>query len=285
MRVAVAQIRCDADDDAGRLDATVGAIEAAAGDGADLVVLPELAACGYRVTAHHLARRAESGAGSGPVLSAWRDAARRSDVAVVGGYAEATGSAIANAVAVIDPRGDVVGSYRKLHLFGTEHSVFAPGDHGLPVFEVAGARIGVLVCYDLRFPEAARILALQGAEVLAVPTAWIAGFDVAPPEGPRTPHVDGVIVQANLNQVHVAVADQVGDHDGSTFLGRSLVVDPFGQLLEGPLSPRDEAVVTVEVDLGSVERAQHRGPGISPRENRRTDVYGALLGYVKGGPT
>lgn len=283
MRVAVAQIRCDADDDAGRLRATVEAIERGAADGADLVVLPELAACGYRLSARHLGLRAEPGDGSGFVLSAWRGAARRSGIAVVGGFAESTGSAIANAAVVIDPTGDVIGTYRKLHLFGPEHDVFAPGDRGLPVFEVAGARLAVLVCYDLRFPEAARIVALQGAQIIAMPTAWIRGFDAALPDGPRIPHVDGVIVQANLNQVHVAAAGQVGEQDGSVFLGRSLVVDCFGQMLLDPLSPCGEAVVTVDVDLDAPERAQHRGPGISPRENRRTDVYGALLGYCYGG--
>jgi predicted amidohydrolase len=151
MRVAVAQIRCDAVDDEGRRDTTVAAIEAAAGDGAALVVLPELAACGYRVSARHLGLRAEPGDGTG--------------------------------------------------------------------------------------------------------------------------------------QVHVAAADQVGEQDGFSFLGRSVVVDPFGQVLEGPLSPFDEAVVTVDLDLDAVERAQHRGPGIAPRENRRTDVYDSLLGYRFGGPT
>ena len=283
MRVGITQIRCDAADDSARLDATVAAIDAAATSGAELVVLPELAACGYRLVARHLALRAEPGDGTGPVLSAWRAAARRLGVAVIGGFAEATGAAIANAAVVIGPDGAVVGTYRKLHLFGTEHAVFAPGDGGLPVFDLLGARVGVLVCYDLRFPEAARILALQGAELVAVPTAWTGGFDAALPEGPRIPHVDGVIVQANLNQVHVAVAGQVGEQDGTIFLGRSLVVDPFGEVLEGPLSPTEEAVVTVDVELDTGLRAQHRGPGISPRENRRTDVYGDLLGYTPGG--
>jgi N-carbamoylputrescine amidase len=279
MRVAVAQLRCDAEDDDGRLAATVAAIESAASQGAELVVLPELAACGYRLNARNLALHAERAGGDGPVLSAWRDVARRRGIAVVGGFAEATGTAIANAVAVIGPDGSMIGSYRKLHLFEGEHAVFAPGDTGLPVFDVVGARVGVLVCYDLRFPEAARILALSGADVIAVPTAWVAGFDATIPDGPRTPHVDGVIVQANLDQVYVLVADQVGEQDGAAFLGRSLVVDPFGEVIHGPLSAAEEAVVSVELDLAANDRARYRGPGISPRENRRTDVYGELLGY------
>jgi N-carbamoylputrescine amidase len=278
-RVAVAQIHCDAADDKGRLAVTVDAVESAASKGAELVVLPELAACGYRLNARHLALHAEAAAGDGPVLSAWRDAARRRGIAVVGGFAEATGTAIANAVAVIGPEGAMIGTYRKLHLFDAEQAVFAPGDTGLPLFDVSGVSVGVLVCYDLRFPEAARILALSGADVIAVPTAWVAGFDALIPEGPRTPHVDGVIVQANLDQVHVLVADQVGEQDGVAFLGRSLVVDPFGEVLQGPLSATEEAVVAVNLDLGANDRARHRGPGISPRENRRTDVYGELLGY------
>lgn len=283
MRVAVAQLRCDAADDAARLDATLAAIATAAEQGADLVVLPELAACGYRLDARHLALRAEPADASGPVLSAWADAARRRGVAVIGGFAEATDGGIANAAAVIGADGNVVGTYRKLHLFGPEHALFRPGDLGLPVFEVGATRVGVLVCYDLRFPEAARILALQGAQLIAVPTAWVAGFDAPPGDELRIPHVDGVVVQANLDQVHIAVADQIGVQDDIEFLGRSLVVDPFGCLLAGPLPPARERLAVVDVDPAAVQRAQERGPGISPRANRRTDVYDTLLGYRKEG--
>ncbi len=281
MRLAVCQLRCDAGDDDGRAAAIDGAVRRAAVGGAELVVLPEMAACGYLLQAGHLDRHAEVADGSGPALTRWRDLARELGVAIIGGFAERMDSGIANAAVVIDAGGAVRGTYRKLHLFGAEHRLFVPGDQGLPVFEIDGVRVGVLICYDLRFPESARVLALQGADVVAVPTAWVGGFDrTAVSISGSIGQVDGVLVQANLDQIYIACADQVGSEGRIQFLGRSVVADPYGNALVGPLSPDADEVVVVDVDAGVAHEAQERGKGISPRHNRRTDVYGELLGYV-----
>jgi predicted amidohydrolase len=91
--------------------------------------------------------------------------------------------------------------------------------------------------------------------------------------------VDGALVQSNLNQLFLVCADQVGQADQVTFLGRSVITTPYGEAAAGPLSPNDEAIAVVKLDLDDVQRARHRGPGIDPFENRRTDVYAADLGY------
>ncbi|MGZ4758032.1 MAG: carbon-nitrogen hydrolase family protein, partial [Acidimicrobiales bacterium] len=210
MRLAVGQLRCDALDDDGRLIALDDVVRRAAAAGAELVVLPEMAACGYLLDPDHLDRHAEPDDGSGPVLTRWRELARSLGVAIIGGFTERTDSGIANAAVVIDASGTVLGTYRKLHLFGAEHRLFVPGDRGLPVFTLGDTRVGVLICYDLRFPESARILALQGADVVAVPTAWVGGFDRSAPISGSIGQVDGVLVQANLDQIYIACADQVG---------------------------------------------------------------------------
>jgi predicted amidohydrolase len=113
-----------------------------------------------------------------------------------------------------------------------------------------------------------------------VPTAWVAGFDRRAP-GPATGigQVDGVLVQANLDGVFVACADQVGSCRTVEFLGRSLVADPFGTAVCGPLDARSPQVATAAVDLGLIAAAQDRGAGIRPRADRRTDVYDSMLGY------
>ncbi|MGZ4705591.1 MAG: carbon-nitrogen hydrolase family protein [Acidimicrobiales bacterium] len=284
MRLAVGQLRCDALDDDGRLIALDDVVRRAAAAGAELVVLPEMAACGYLLDPDHLDRHAEPDDGSGPVLTRWREMARSLGVAIIGGFAERTDSGIANAAVVIDASGTVLGTYRKLHLFGAEHRLFVPGDRGLPVFTLGDTRVGVLICYDLRFPESARILALQGADVVAVPTAWVGGFDRSAPISGSIGQVDGVLVQANLDQIYIACADQVGTESPIEFLGRSVVADPYGQPLVGPLSPDAEDLAVVEVDPAVARAAQERGRGISPRHNRRTDVYGELLGYREPAP-
>lgn len=278
-RVAVVQMRSQPLDPITNATATSAGIERCAAAGATVVVLPELVATGYRVNREELAPIAESVSDPGPVLTAWTQTARRLGVAVVGGFAERAGDRLFNSAATIDETGEIVSVYRKLHLFGRERDCFEPGDRGLPIVTVAGVRIGVLVCYDLRFPEAMRIMALRGAELIAVPTAWVAGFDRSVPPDGRIGHVDGVIVQANLNQVFVACADTVGEISGVAFLGRSVVVSPFGELLAGPLSPDADEYAIVDVDVAQVEAARHRGPGIDPLANRRTDVYGTELGY------
>lgn len=284
--IGLAQLECRPLDVAENTARTTAALRAAAADGAHLVVLPELVATGYVLDRDALRERAESTADPGPVLSAWSAEARALGVTVVGGFAERDGDRLFNSVAVIGPDGDICGTYRKLHLFGRERDVFAPGDHGLPVFEVGGVRLGVVVCYDLRFPEAVRILALRDVDVVAVPTAWVAGFDATTPVSPTASigQVDGALVQGNLNSVFIACADQVGAAAPFTFLGRSVVVDPYGRPVLGPLDAADPAVVVVEIETGTVRAARHRGPGISPLEDRRTDVYGDLLGYREPTP-
>lgn len=267
---------------------TTGArIRELAAQGAGLVVLPELIATAYDPHADALAALAESTDDPGLCLAEWSAAARETGCVVVGGFVERDGDALYNSAAVIDPAGTIVEVYRKLHLFGAERKFFAPGNRGLPIVDVAGVRLGVAVCYDLRFPETLRILAVRGCEVVAIPTAWVRGFDRGVDPSGRIGQVDGAVVQANLNQLYLVIADQVGETAGVSFLGRSLIVDPYGTPLVGPLSPEGEETATATLDTEAVAAARHRGPGIDPLVNRRTDVYAEDLGYQppKGGST
>ncbi|GAA4512119.1 nitrilase family protein [Actinoallomurus oryzae] len=268
-------------DPAANAAAGAAAIASAARAGAGLVVLPELLSTGYVLDRTALADLAESVAAPGACLRAWSAEAARHGVTVVAGFAERDGDRLFNSAAVIDRSGAIAGVYRKLHLFGAERDVFAPGDRGLPVFAVDGLRVGVLICYDLRFPEAMRILAVRGAELVAVPTAWVRGFDHAR-HGARVPQVDGVLVQANLNQVAVVCADQWGEQAPHTFLGRSLVADPYGLAVAGPLGAEGDGLAFARIDLEEPARARDRAVG-NPVRDRRTDVYAHDLGYVPNG--
>ncbi len=138
--------------------------------------------------------------------------------------------------------------------------------------------LGLCVCYDLRFVEVARALALRGAELIAVPTAWVAGFDEQrwDREG-FCPQARGVAVQANLDQVFMACASQAGRSGGVEFLGSSIVADPYGEPLVGPLPGATEMVALATLDLEDARRAQRRSRDISPRADRRTDVYGLWI--------
>jgi predicted amidohydrolase len=196
---------------------------------------------------------------------------------VVAGFPELVGDRLYNAAAVFGADGRLRAAYRKLHLFAGERDVFAPGDAGLPVVDVGGLRLGVLICYDLRFPETVRIQAVQGAELIAVPTAWVGGFDAAA-EG-DIGQVRTARVMANLNATPIACASQVGRAGPFEFLGSSVLLDPFGVEVGAVASRIEESVTVLDLPRDRIALARDRGPGMSPLAQRRTDVYAELLGY------
>lgn len=210
----------------------------------------------------------------GPTVAAWREIAAEADGLVAGGFAERAGGELFNTAVVVGAEG-VLLHYRKLHPFRAEKGCFTPGDLGLPVAQTRFGVVGVCVCYDLRFVETLRVLALRGAELVCVPTAWVAGFDtVRWDAGGYCPQARGAGFQANLDQVFVACASQVGPGaDDLELLGSSIVADPYGRTVLGPL-PRDEEELAIfAIDLDEIGRAHEREPLVHPREDRRTDVY------------
>lgn len=254
---------------------SVAAARDAFEQGADLVVLPEMIVPGYSVDWRQLRPLAEPL--DGPTVRAWTAVAAEADGYVVGGFCERDGEALYNTAVVVGPEGPIL-HYRKLHLFDQEKIAFRPGDLGLPVAHTRFGTVGVCICYDLRFVETVRILALRGADLICVPTAWLPGFDDQrwDAEG-MCPQAHGAVLQANLNQVFVAAASQAGLHGGLDFLGSSLVADPLGKRVAGPLPGSEDEVAVVRVDPGAAKAARTRSPLITPRADRRTDVYGLAI--------
>ncbi|MGX5773886.1 nitrilase-related carbon-nitrogen hydrolase [Methylorubrum zatmanii] len=276
MKIAVAQITGRIGQIEANRAASRVAIEEAAAAGAGLVVLPELIVSGYTVEPDVLQGAAEPLQGG--TLDLWSGLARRHGIHVAGGFCERDGDRLYNSAILVGPDGLRI-HYRKLHLFDREKDVFTPGDKGLPVAETPVGRIGLCVCYDLRFVEVLRGLALAGAEIAAVPTAWVGGFDRTPrPPGTMIGQAQGAVLQANLDQIFVACASQAGTEAGTRFLGSSLVVDPFGTILAGPLDEDRPSMIVAEVDVARVRSAQERSERIRPRADRRTDVYGLRVG-------
>lgn len=276
MKIAVAQFAAEAFNPVANRRRAADVIGEAAAQGARLIVLPELVVSGYALDANRLAEVAEPF--DGPTLREWTAIAAERSVLIAGGFCEKSDGKLYNAAMLVGPAGPLL-HYRKLHLFDREKHIFASGDLGLPVVETEVGTIGLCVCYDLRFVEVVRLLSLQGAALLAVPTAWVGGFDqrTHDKEGFIT-QARGAVVQANLNQVYVACASQAGAVGDQRFLGNSLIVDPFGQVLAGPLDDRSEQLLVADYDASVASAAQHRSEFVNPREDRRTDVYGVNLG-------
>lgn len=205
---------------------------------ADLYVLPELAFSGYNFASRREARaRAEPANGAS---ARWaRDFCRTTGAHVLYGFPEVSGGRIYNAAALVGP-GGLRGVYRKIHLFGKEKVFFRGGDAPCPVWRVGSFRVGVLICFDWFFPEAARGLALAGADILLHPSNLVL---------PHAP--DAMITRCLENRVFAATANRVGLEDGAagqlTFIGRSQIVSPRGQRLVR-LGPSGAGIATTTID-------------------------------------
>ena len=205
---------------------------------ADVYVLPELAFSGYNFVDRRQARaRAETV--NGPSVRWAEQFCRATGAHVLFGFPEASGGAIYNAAALVGPRG-ARGVYRKIHLFGKEKQFFRPGGAPCPVWAIGPVRVGVLVCFDWFFPEAARGLALAGADVLLHPANLVL------PHGP-----DAMITRCLENRVFAATANRVGREDGAagplSFIGRSQIVSPRGERL-ARLGAGREGVAVARID-------------------------------------
>jgi len=277
-RVAAIQVTSELYNSTANRAATNQAIQEAADAGANLVVLPELAISGYGIDRDGLLQACEPI--DGPTVSQWSKIARARDIWVVGGLCESDGAELYNSAVLVGPSG-LAGHYRKLHPFDAEKDVFSPGNKGLSVAETPIGRIGICVCYDLRFVEVARALALQGADIIAVPTAWVGGFDPNPRDAMGfIGQARGAMVQANLNQVYMACASQGGQAGATRFLDSSMIIDPFGDVLAGPMPEDASGMAISDVSFDKLSAARVRSARIRPRSDRRTDVYEIRVGGV-----
>lgn len=280
-RVTVAV--CQVDGVAARRDPAVlgDAVARAAALGARLVVLPELAASGGVHTSPDGARAAAEPL-DGPTVALLSEASARHDCVVVAGVAELGEEGRVHNSAVVLDRGTLVAAYRKVHLWGSEKDAFDAGSGPPPVVRTSAGRVGVMVCYDLEFPEWVRMAAEAGAELLAVPVNW----PLREEGDPQRPfEVVKAQAAAVTYRVNIAVADRCGVEAGVDWYGGSLVCDVDGNLGAGPAcavgsdgpdgsdGPAAPAVLVAEVDL-TAARDKRLGPFNDALADRRPDLYG-----------
>ena len=207
-------------DVAGNLQRLDQATQQARAGGADVLVCPEMFLTGYNIGAANVALLAQPA--DGAYAQAVAEIAQRHDVAVVYGYPErAEDGAIFNAAQWVSADGRRCLNYRKTHLFGTlDKSQFAAGQPTAELMEIKGWRVGMLICYDVEFPENTRLLALAGADLIVVPTANMADFDFV--------STAVVPVRAYENQVYLAYANYTGFESDLHYGGLSTVAAPDG---------------------------------------------------------
>lgn len=190
---------------------------------------------------------------------------------------EKAGPAYYNSVVMADADGSLLGVYRKSHIPDgpgyQEKYYFRPGDTGFRVWDTKKGRIGVGICWDQWFPEAARVMALQGADVLLYPTAiGSEPHDTSLDTAARWRRA--MLGHAVSNVTPVAAANRVGDENGQLFYGTSFISDHTGEIL-GDLDRKQEGVVVATIDMDEVERARAAWGFF---RDRRTDLYGPLVG-------
>lgn len=248
MRIALAQAQGVAADVEANLATVRRLAAAAARAGARLAVFPEAFLTGYAIGAERLQALAEPL--DGPAVAALGAIAREHDLAILCGHAErlAGGAGVANAAVLVGPDGALLAAHRKCHLFGElDREAFVPGEE-LTLVTIDDLTIGILVCYDVEFPEAVRALAAAGAQLIAVPTALMApAHDVAE-----------VLVPARAleNQVFVAYVNRVGAEGALTYLGRSMLAGPTGERTTAPTT--GEHLLVADVDPAAMARARGR---------------------------
>jgi predicted amidohydrolase len=247
----------------------------AARSGADVILLPELANTGYMFGTKEDAFRLAEVVPGGETTKKWEEFAQDQGVYLAAGIAEREGYRLYNSSVLIGPEG-YVGSYRKLHLWNREKLFFEPGDLGLQVFHTPIGRMGMIICYDMWFPELIRIHGLQGADLILNVTNWVAGSQ----EERDSRVTEAVCVaQAHLSSVFMAAADRIGVERGQPFLGRSMIVSPTGEVLAGPASFDKEEIISAECNLIEARTKKRKTRLNHVFHDRRIDVYDALLGY------
>lgn len=258
---------------------TIEHVEAAAGRGAQIICLQELFNTTYfcQSTDDRFFDWAEPI--PGPAINRLQTVARRLEVVLVAPLFERRAAGIYhNSLAVIDADGKLLGTYRKKHIPEDpgfyEKYYFTPGEDEYLVFDTKYAKIGPLICWDQWYPEAARITALKGAEILIYPTA----IGTLPDEDERTAtefHDAWLTIQrghAIANGCFVASINRTGTEGEITFWGQSFVAGPFGQILQ-QAGKRDEVLIT-GIDLAKIEKQRQIWPFF---RDRRIDTYKPIL--------
>lgn len=235
------------------------ALQAAVGMGASLLVTPELSLSGYAL-GHRFADVAQPA--DGEAVSRIRALSRAHQIAIVAGFPERDGPRVYNSAVLAKPDG-TFHVYRKCHLYGpAEKAVFAVSDDLPVVMTVGPLKVGLLICYDVEFPEMVRGLALAGAKLVLVPTAL--------PAGPASRHVSQLVVPARAmeNQLFIVYADLCGQENGLVYEGRSVIAAPDGECLAR--AGQDETLLFARINPGAYAVTDAETPYLA---DRRPDLY------------
>jgi len=279
VRVCLVQMRSEKFNVKGNLDKVFKFLEDL-GERFGIACLPELFNVGYLLYDRF---KEFSEPIPGPTTKFLGELARNFSTHIVGGIAErdpATND-VYNSSVLIGPSGDLIGKHRKIFLpwppNGMERTVFKPGN-GVKVFDTRLGKIGLMICYEMAFPEVSRALALSGAELIVVSSAWIRVKD---PPGRERVYDLAPICRAFENNLFIAISNMVGKDDGVEFQGRSKIIDPMGRVVV-ECSERDEGAIVKEIDMDLVGEVRRAVPYFSDSRDGIKRVWsGAKIGALR----
>ena len=245
LNVLLAQLNPKLRDVKGNIDTTEEVL--ARGAGLDLAVFPELFLCGYTTRGvEDLALDLE-----GPEVVRMARLARESDTAVIFGLHERVSDGVANSAVCLNRRGNLAGTYRKTHLFGEERGAFVAGDE-LLIVDLDGVETGLMICFDVEFPEVARALATAGANLLVTISANMDPF--------RHDHDVFATARALENGLSHIYVNQVGKGETFTFAGGTTTISPDGDRLTAARPSEDVVEVTIDISARNEKRPENLRP-------------------------
>ena len=228
---------------------------------ADLLVIPELANTGYNFSSRKEAFSLAEEIGKSGFIEFLESKAKKHNTFIVSGYNEKENDKLFNTSILVGPSG-YLGKYRKIHLFMNEKDIFEKGNSGLPVFDIGFCKLGMLVCFDYLFPEIWRILALKGADIICHPANFVTEF------GQKV-----VPSHAIVNRIFTITANRIGSEKDLTFTGRSIISNPFGEIIS-------QAKGNEEIGFADIDISLSRNKMITERNHvfndRQTEDYGEI---------
>jgi len=248
--------------------------------GANLVVLPELSNVGYFFSSRQDAFEHAESVPDGRSVQAWIDFARQQQVFLVAGLAEREGMRLFNTGVLVGPDG-FIGKYRKAHLWNLEKLWFTPGDVGFPVFETSIGRIGLLICWDIWFPEVPRILSQQGADIICSLNNWVWTPPPLFDDAGKCMASYLTMTAVHVNNVFIAAASRIGEERGARYLGCSLIAGTNGWPIGAVASADQQEILFADIDLTSSRSAAIWNNLNDLHRDRRADLYDQMLGYTQ----
>lgn len=271
MKIAAVQMDFQIANVPGNLSRMISKVHETHAAGATLTIFPECALTGYCFDSIEEALPFTESL-PGPSVNQFAAVCRELSVHVVYGLLERDGQHVYNALALVGP-GGLIGSYRKIHLPYLGVDRFTDyGDRPFTVHDINGVKVGLNICYDGGFPESSRIMALEGADLIVLPTNW-------PAAGHLTAD-HAIITRAIENTVYYAAVDRIGEERGVSFIGKSRICDPLGKTL-AVADHTNDAILYAEIDVARARNKHHiRTAGtneVNRIADRRPEMYGKLV--------